>query len=85
MTEAEVSKIEEVLFSTDGRRTVRAGLFTLTRSGRRMLDDWHGEPEMVGTYKEMAKCATDRAAKLRGIADALDRASARLEFAWCGA
>ena len=85
MTAAEVSKIEQVLFATDGRRTVRAGLFMLTRSGREMLDTMRGAPEMVSVYEELAACATDRAAKLRHIADALDTASARLALALCDA
>ena len=85
MTETELSEIDRMLFATEGRRTVRAGLLMLTQSGRELLDMMHGDPEMVSVYAELAECAKDRATRLRGIADALDTASTRLAMALCDA
>ena len=85
LTDDELSEIDEMMFATEGRRTVRAGLLMLTQSGRELLDKMRGDPEMVEVYSELAECAKDRATRLRGVADALDTASARLALALCDA
>ena len=83
MTATDLSEIDRMLDSAEGRITLRAGLLMLTQSGRELLDLMRGAPELVSAYAELAECAKGQARGLRGIADALDTASTRLALALC--
>ena len=85
LSDDEFSEIDKMMFATEGRRTVRAGLLILTQSGRELLDKMRDAPEMVAAYSELAECAKDRATRLRGVAAALETASTRLRIALCDA
>lgn len=85
LTLEELEEISRILFATQGIRAIRAGLIMLTQSGREPLEKLHGDPEMVGVYREVAQVAKDRAERLRGVAEALDTARARLLMALCDA
>lgn len=85
MTVEQVDEASMVMFGADAVRTVRAGLFMLTRSGRELMQTMHSDSEMVSVYSELAECVSDRAKRLRDAAEALDTAGTRLRLALCDA
>ena len=83
MTEQDFSEMRRLMFGVEGKRTVSAGLFMLTKSGQDLLELMHQGPDMEEIYTELTECVTNRAALLREVADALDSSAARLSIALC--
>ena len=80
MTMHEMEEVSRMPFAVEGRRTVRAGLVILTKSGKELLNVMHGDAGMVEFFAELAECAKDRAARLHGVAEALDGAAIRAPY-----
>lgn len=83
MTIEELEETSRMLFGAGGRRTVRAGLLMLTKSGRDLLKMMRNDSDMVSAFKDLAECAKDRAERMRGVAEALETAALRLGCALC--
>ena len=80
---ANTDKIDANFVGISERRTRRAALWTLEKSGQELIDAITGERESAVAMACISTAAMDYSKRLREFADMMERASVRIRVALC--